>query len=286
MKRVLILTAMASELAAVVSAMTSRAAHCWGQVDVHQGVIEHAQVMALATGVGKVRASAGAQYAIDRFSPCLVLFVGTAGALDLHMSQGQVIVGNRIVEHDFDMSALAASPTTAHRRWTTSPVLLSQVVDAAKRAIGDENVRAGTILTGDQVVVDADRRDQLRKNFGGDCIEMEGAAVASVCHQNEVGLAVVRIVSDQADASAPQQFAAQLPAVSKLTRDIVREILSGDGMRDEKKIDSRHAPRPDSRPEPGSTRDQNFAVRPLFQYQALNCCDPRPNGPHRTDGRH
>jgi nucleoside phosphorylase len=148
MKRVLILTGMASELATVVPVMTNRAVHRWGRVEVHGGVIGHAEVMALATGVGKVRASMGAQYAIDRFEPSLVLFVGTAGALDLHLSHGQVIVGKQIVEHDFDMSALAANPATARRKWITSPGLLKQIVDAAKRSTPIAEINCGRTSAG------------------------------------------------------------------------------------------------------------------------------------------
>jgi hypothetical protein len=95
---------------------------------------------------------------------------------------------------------------------------------------------------------------------------MEGAAVASVCYQNQVAFAVVRIISDQADQAASRHFTAQLPLVSKMTKDIVSEILCGDEMQDEKKIRLWRAPRLDSRPDPNSAGDKRLAARPLLQH--------------------
>jgi adenosylhomocysteine nucleosidase len=226
--RLLILTAMPSELSAVVTAMRDLTTERWGQIDVHAGSIGGSDVLALATGVGKVRASAGAQYAIDRFKPSLVLVLGSAGALDLKLTRGQVIVGGQIVEHDFDMTALAADPSNGRRAWATGTVLSEQVAAAVARVIGRENVRIGTVLTGDQVVTDAELRDRLRHHFGAACIEMEGAAVAAVCNQNEVPFVLVRVVSDSADRFAAQQFIRHLPSVSALSRDLVREVLRTD----------------------------------------------------------
>ncbi|MNP82675.1 5'-methylthioadenosine/S-adenosylhomocysteine nucleosidase [compost metagenome] len=38
--------------------------------------------------------------------------------------------------------------------------------------------------------------------MAGVCVEMEGAAVAQVCHMNDVAFVIIRSMSDKADGSA------------------------------------------------------------------------------------
>jgi nucleoside phosphorylase len=57
-------------------------------------------------------------------------------------------------------------------------------------------------------------------------VEMEGAAVAQVCHDFGKPFAVMRTVSDRADDSAPHDFTRFVTAVaSALTRSTVRVTL-------------------------------------------------------------
>jgi len=230
--RLLVLTAMRAELAPLLDEMDRKwDTERWGGIDLHHGFVGQTEVMALATGVGKVRASAATQYAIGQFAPSLVLFIGAAGALGDDLRQGQAIVGAKVVEHDFDMRALAANPSASSgRTWIVDPNLSKTTLDAAQRALGVANVRLGTILTGDQVVADPGRRSELRQTFGGDCVEMEGAAVASVCHLNKVAFTVVRIVSDRAGPRARRQFVGQLPSVGAMSLRIINEILREDDL--------------------------------------------------------
>ena len=66
--------------------------------------------------------------------------------------------------------------------------------------ITSPKVRTGLIVTGDQLIADADLRNTLGKEIPDAlCVEMEGAAVAQVCHERDVPLIVVRTISDKAD---------------------------------------------------------------------------------------
>ena len=64
--------------------------------------------------------------------------------------------------------------------------------------ITSPKVRTGLIVPGDQL--DADLRNTLGREIPDAlCVEMEGAAVAQVCHERDVPLIVVRTISDKAD---------------------------------------------------------------------------------------
>jgi adenosylhomocysteine nucleosidase len=62
----------------------------------------------------------------------------------------------------------------------------------------------GIVVTGDVFVATSQKKAELRKNLQADAVEMEGAAVAQVCHQQEVPCLVIRSLSDLADANAPK----------------------------------------------------------------------------------
>jgi adenosylhomocysteine nucleosidase len=64
----------------------------------------------------------------------------------------------------------------------------------ANFGITSPKVRTGLIVTGDQLIADADLRNRLGREIP---VEMEGAAVAQVCHERNVPLIVVRTISDK-----------------------------------------------------------------------------------------
>jgi adenosylhomocysteine nucleosidase len=67
-------------------------------------------------------------------------------------------------------------------------------------------VHRGLIVTGDQFIKDEHRHAILNDFPDALCVEMEGGAIAQVCHLNAVPFVIVRVVSDTADGQAPADF--------------------------------------------------------------------------------
>jgi adenosylhomocysteine nucleosidase len=63
----------------------------------------------------------------------------------------------------------------------------------------------GTIVTGDSFVGARAKKAALRDELGASAVEMEGAAVAQVCHQLGVPFLVVRGLSDRAGSDAREE---------------------------------------------------------------------------------
>jgi adenosylhomocysteine nucleosidase len=63
-------------------------------------------------------------------------------------------------------------------------------------------VVVGTVVTGDVFVASQAKSAELAKDLGACAVEMEGAAVAQLCYQRQVGCLVIRSISDKADRSA------------------------------------------------------------------------------------
>jgi adenosylhomocysteine nucleosidase len=91
-------------------------------------------------------------------------------------------------------------------------------------------VYRGLVASGDQFLADPARTAELREALPGLlCAEMEGAAVAQVCHEmGGVPSAIIRVISDLADHSAPVDFLRFVDEVAEyLTGGIVRSLLEG-----------------------------------------------------------
>ena len=68
---------------------------------------------------------------------------------------------------------------------------------------------------------------RVRRSRHVACVEMEGAAVAQVCYEHDVPVAVVRAISDKADHSAVINFPRFVDKVaSHFTCGIVREFIA------------------------------------------------------------
>jgi adenosylhomocysteine nucleosidase len=73
--------------------------------------------------------------------------------------------------------------------------------------LGLPRLHEGLVLSGDRFVSSAAESEALRRAFGDAlAVEMEGAAVAQVCHDFGLPFAVLRVVSDRADDAAHVDF--------------------------------------------------------------------------------
>lgn len=213
-----VLGAMESEVRGLVSQLevveSGRAAGC----DYWLGELAGRQVVVSRCGMGKVAAAAGVQWVIDRWQPREVVVCGLAGGLAAHVAVGDIVIGESFVQHDLDATPIFPRfevPGLGIVQFNADLALTQAAYAAAVRVTVDfagqgvtPRVRRGLIATGDQFVA-GDAREAILADFPSAlAVEMEGAAVAQVCHRNDVPCAVVRIVSDSADGQAPADFAA------------------------------------------------------------------------------
>ena len=195
------------------------------------GRLNGREVVVGRSGAGKVNAAIVATLLIDHFNPSALLFSGTAGAIDPALRPGDVVIGERVTQHDAGL----LTPNGIRRRGmrntvsgevepllVTAPETLLATARQSAAALtlpplrtpdGDRVPRIveGVIVTGDVFVSDPISREELRANLGGTAVEMEGAAVVQTCRQFAVSCLVVRGITDSADAQAQtnyQQFVA------------------------------------------------------------------------------
>lgn len=192
------------------------------------GRLEGHRVLLAECGIGKVNAAALTQALLGAGATRLV-FTGVAGAVHPDLNVGDVVVGSEAVQHDVDVTGLGYQPGEvpgSGKVWQADPQLVAAAHAAAAEL--DVKVMVGRVASGDLFVADAEATARLREKFGALCTEMEGAAVAQVCHRWGVPFVIVRSISDSADHSANVDFRAftQIAAATadKVVRGMVKRL--------------------------------------------------------------
>lgn len=186
---------------------------------------------------GKVASAIAATTLISRFAVNSILFVGVAGAVNDDLNVGDVVVGRQLYQHDMDARPLFSQfeiPLTGQVFFDADRNLCDWAVRAAKsfclkgikEVIPSEVLAEFSIIkpvcysavigSGDVFVATALQRETIIRAVPEVlAVEMEGAAVAQVCHEHGLPFVVVRIISDKADHSAQIDFPRFVTGVAK-----------------------------------------------------------------------
>ena len=197
-----------------------------------QGYFFGKEVVVCRSGVGKVNAAVCTQLLVDRFGIDAIIFTGVAGALDPELAIGDIVISDECMQHDMDATALGyAKGTIPYQSVSIFPAdvhLADMAYKISRKWFGDR-VKRGRVLSGDQFIADREMVRVLHAEMRGMCAEMEGAAVAQVCHMNSIPYVVIRSMSDKADGSAhvdfPEFCRAAADNASRIVTDLVKEML-------------------------------------------------------------
>ena len=240
-KRVAIVAAMPEELSALLQAMppgppVQRAGRTFwlGHWCGHE-------VVAVLSRIGKVAAATTTTVLLTEFGVDRVLFTGVAGGLGEGVRVGDVVVANALLQHDMDASPLFPRyelPGLGVDRLQANADLVALAVQAATEVLGEAHrhglaastsrVHQGLVVSGD-VFVDTTIESEALHLALPDAlaVEMEGAALAQVCHDFGVPFAVIRTISDRADDAAHVDFQRFVREVaSRYSLAMVRAVLS------------------------------------------------------------
>jgi len=219
---------MKEELAAVIELVDAHEIVELGGRRYHRGIHHGEEVVAVISRIGKVAAATTTAILLERFSPRAVVMTGLAGGVDPAVAVGDVVIGDRLVQHDLDARPLFRRfeiPELGVTELATDPTLSDRLVRAvsafvvpdAVRALGvtSPRVHRGLIASGDRFIASPDEAAALRAALPGLlAVEMEGAAVAQVCHEHGVPFAIARVISDSANHDAEMSFTQFLAAAA------------------------------------------------------------------------
>ncbi|MDM0051090.1 5'-methylthioadenosine/adenosylhomocysteine nucleosidase [Variovorax sp. J22R115] len=230
-----IVAAMHEELAALLAQMPDeQRIHVAGR-DYWVGHLQGQLVVAVLSRIGKVAAATTATVLMERFGVRAIVFTGVAGGLAPGVDVGDVVVATRLLQHDLDASPIFPKyevPLTGHARFAADTAISDALAVVAADLLSDPvtllgekvvedfkltapKVHRGLLVSGDRFVSTSAESEALRLALPDAlAVEMEGAAVAQVCHDYGVPFAAVRTISDRADDAAHGDFTRFVSAVA------------------------------------------------------------------------
>lgn len=243
-----LISALPQEWASLRGAMEDVHAAEHAQIRFDVGMLDGREVVLAETGMGKVNAALVSTLLVHSFRCGTVIFSGVAGGLDPTLNVGDVVVADRVVQHDAGLivddglhpyqagHVPFINPTDRFGYDLDTPTL-SKVKDALRglnlpslslHASGHEEparIVFGTVLSGDQYLHSAQARTRLHNQFGACAIEMEGGAVAQVCEAFGVDWLIIRGLSDLAGEESKFEFERFASEVATSSCIVLRRLL-------------------------------------------------------------
>ena len=208
--RTAIVSAMHEELSAVLALMPDESRQVAAGREFWVGHLHGREVVAVLSRIGKVAAATTAAVLIERFGVGEIVFTGVAGGLGSGVAVGDVVVADAFLQHDLDASPIFPKyevPLSGTSRFASDPGLTERLAAAVRRALPDQRLHRGLVVSGDRFVsTTAESRALQAALPEALAVEMEGAAFAQVCHDYGVPFAAVRTISDRADDEAHGDF--------------------------------------------------------------------------------
>lgn len=248
MSRIAIMAAMPEELQALLDCMPDEHRVRHAGREFWLGHLVGQDVVVVLSRIGKVAAATTAALLVERFAAREIVLTGVAGGLAEGVAVGDVVVGRQFLQHDFDASPIFPRHEIPYYGRSTFDAddrvagrlarAAHEVLQAAAEHLGAPAVQAyrlagrrcheGLIVSGDRFVSTTAESAALRAELPQAlAVEMEGAAVAQVCHDLGVPFGVIRTISDRADDAAHVDFPAFLRYVaSRFSAAVVSRYLS------------------------------------------------------------
>lgn len=229
MNKIGIIVAMEEELEAVLNIMNNIEQKEIYGINVQIGKIEQKEVVVVKSGVGKVNAARVTQILIDKLNVKSIINIGSAGALNPFLNIGDIIIGEKLIQHDFDITAFDHDKgyITGVGDYIYSNIELIEKFKKVANNLKEKNykIKTGIIATGDIFCTDFEMKNKIYSKFDADCVEMEGAAIAQVCYLDKIPFIVIRSISDSPNGNNEIDFDKYVELASKRCANILKEFL-------------------------------------------------------------
>ena len=207
MSKIAIMGAMPEEIAPLLEKVENIKKIEYANNSYYEATYKGKELVIAYSKIGKVFSSLTASTLIKKFRCTKILFSGVAGAINPELKIGDLIIADKLCQHDLDITIFGHDhgyvPEGAV--FVESDVALREVAKSVASK-SDLSLIEGTIATGDQFVASSERKEFISKTFKADALEMEGASVAVVCDALNIPFFVLRAISDTANDDAGMDF--------------------------------------------------------------------------------
>ena len=200
------------------------------ELNFYKGKIHGETIILVEAGVGKVNAARVTQILIDNFKIQGIINVGSAGSCNDELEIGDIVIGKKLVQHDFDITAFGHEKgfiSNVGQYVESDEQLISKIEEIIENIkVKDFNIKIGTIASGDIFCTELKMKEKIRNKFNADCIEMEGSAIAQVCKLDQIPFLVIRSISDKPNGQNEITFDKFLEKASRRCAYIINEFFT------------------------------------------------------------
>lgn len=198
MKRIGIIFAMEEELKELLKFLNITNEYNIFELKFYEGTIHNVECILVKSGVGKVNAARTTQILIDNIKVDYIFNIGVAGGVSNLLNVGDIVIGESLVQHDFDITAFDHEKGYIPEIgvFIKSDEYLYKIANDILRNINELNVVSGVIASGDIFCTELSMGQKINQKFNALCVEMEGASIAQICHLCHIPFLVLRSISD------------------------------------------------------------------------------------------
>lgn len=229
MKKIGIIAAMEEEKNAIKNIMKKTKENKIYELIFIEGTINEKECVLVESGVGKVNSSRTTQIMIDKYEIEYIINVGTAGSATDELEIGDIVIGKKIIQHDFDITAFGHKKGYISNigEYISSDEQLVKKFEETIKEINDKEIKIkiGTIATGDIFCTDIKMKNKIKEKFEADAIEMEAASIAQVCYLDKIPFIILRSISDTPNGKNEITFEQYLELASERCAEILKKFI-------------------------------------------------------------
>ncbi|MGI6471332.1 MAG: 5'-methylthioadenosine/adenosylhomocysteine nucleosidase [Paludibacteraceae bacterium] len=220
-----VIGAMHEEVELIINQMQQKNITEIGNRIFYEGNFFGLEIVVVFSRWGKVAAATTATTLLLKFHVDKIIFIGIAGAVVPGLNIGDIVIGERLFQHDMDARPFIRRyeiPLTGITSIATNKSEIKLATDAVhnflknekefRKELAEHNIvnpklLIGDIASGDLFVAGAERKATINRNLPSVvCVEMEGAAVAQVCFDFGEPMIIIRTICDTADETSAEKF--------------------------------------------------------------------------------
>ena len=230
MNRYGIIAAMQEEMKEIENIMQDKTETQIYELKFVKGTINESEVILVQAGVGKVNAARTTQILIDNFKIDVVINIGSAASAKDDLDIGDIVIGKKLVQHDFDITAFDHPKGFISNvgQYMESDKELIEKIEGTVEQLNDKEfkIKISTIASGDIFCTELSMKNKIKDKFDADAIEMEGAAIAQVCKLDNIPFIVIRGISDSPNGNNAITFEQYLQKASYRCAEIIKKFIN------------------------------------------------------------
>ncbi|HPW90622.1 MAG TPA: 5'-methylthioadenosine/adenosylhomocysteine nucleosidase [Paludibacteraceae bacterium] len=194
----------------------------------YEGVFEGVNIVVAFSHWGKVSAALTTSILLQEFKVDRLVSMGSASAVVPELNVGDIVVAQRLFQHDMDMRPLFRRyeiPLRGVTSFVTPENELQIATDAVhnflkqakdfRKELAEYNILApklqlGDIASGDLYITGASRKATINRNLPSVlCADMESAAIAHTCADFHIPCIVIRTIAEGTNEDADVELEAR-----------------------------------------------------------------------------